>query len=290
VERFARFFNKGPDRPGPEEIRIWQAHLLHSKKLLPMTVVTQVAALRFFYRRVLKRRFPPDSVPYLTYTRHRLPTVSSPEEVTQLIEASGRDCIKPGGDHTTGRAFRSCEDLAREEVFDGVLDLGGDAFSGPHVRARVASIGGANRNRTRGNRPEPRRRQERAPSDAGSRYPDTGRSPASGSQALLRLWPKARHQRSTNSVCANRFWRGSRIMPPLSALPLPGRQTNHGLANRYSAIAEYNAGASVPLCSMGQQGTVPSSVGPTGRTASHRRWQCVTRYAATPCPHSGCST
>ena len=48
VERFARFFDKPPDQLGPEEIRKWQAHLLQKQRLRPMTVVTQVAALRFF--------------------------------------------------------------------------------------------------------------------------------------------------------------------------------------------------------------------------------------------------
>ena len=59
VERFARFFDKPPDQLGPEEIRKWQAHLLQKQRLTPMTVVTQVAALRFFYLRVLKLRFHP---------------------------------------------------------------------------------------------------------------------------------------------------------------------------------------------------------------------------------------
>jgi hypothetical protein len=50
------------DRLGPDHIRQWQAHLLHKRKLAVGTVVNRVAALRFFFRRVLKRRFPPDSI------------------------------------------------------------------------------------------------------------------------------------------------------------------------------------------------------------------------------------
>ena len=45
VERFARYFNKPPDRLGPEHIRQYQAHLLHERKLKAETVVGQVAAL-----------------------------------------------------------------------------------------------------------------------------------------------------------------------------------------------------------------------------------------------------
>ena len=89
VEQFARFFGKPPDRLGPDHIRQWQAHLLHERKLAVGTVVNRVAALRFFFRRVLKRRFPPDSIPYPNYSHHRTPRVLSPEEVTRLIDAAG---------------------------------------------------------------------------------------------------------------------------------------------------------------------------------------------------------
>ena len=88
VERFARFFGKSPDRLGPDHIRQYQAHLLHRRKLKAETVVGQVAALRFFFVRTLKRRFPPDSIPYPKYTSHRIPKVISPEEVAQLIDAA----------------------------------------------------------------------------------------------------------------------------------------------------------------------------------------------------------
>jgi len=88
VERFARYFGKAPDQLGPEDIRQWQAHLLHERKLSVGTVVAQVAGLRFFFVRTLKRRFPPDSIPYPRYTHHRVPQVLSPEEVARLIDAA----------------------------------------------------------------------------------------------------------------------------------------------------------------------------------------------------------
>jgi integrase/recombinase XerD len=89
VERFARFFDKPPDRLGPDHIRQWQAYLLHQRKLAVGTVVNQVAALRFFFRRVLKRRLPADSIPYPRYTHYRTPRVLSTDEVARLIEAAG---------------------------------------------------------------------------------------------------------------------------------------------------------------------------------------------------------
>jgi site-specific recombinase XerD len=88
VERFARYFGKPPDKLGPEQIREWQAYLLHKRKLAVGTVVAQTAGLRFFFVRTLKRRFPPDSIPYPKYTHHRVPTVLSPDEVSRLINAA----------------------------------------------------------------------------------------------------------------------------------------------------------------------------------------------------------
>ena len=89
VERFARYFDKRPDRLGPDHIRQWQAHLLHERKLAVGTVVNHVAALRFFFRRALKRRLPMDSIPYPKYSHHRTPRVLSPDEVARLINAAG---------------------------------------------------------------------------------------------------------------------------------------------------------------------------------------------------------
>ena len=104
VERFAKYFGKPPDRLGPDHIRQWQAHLLHERKLAVGTVVNHVAALRFFFRRALKRRLPMDSIPYPKYSHHRTPRVLSPDEVARLIEAAGNlqartilmACIPPG--------------------------------------------------------------------------------------------------------------------------------------------------------------------------------------------------
>jgi integrase/recombinase XerD len=88
VERFARHFGKSPDQLGPDHIRQYQAYLLHERKLAVGTVVAQTAGLRFFFVRTLKRRFPPDSIPYPKYPSHRIPKILSPEEVAQLIDAA----------------------------------------------------------------------------------------------------------------------------------------------------------------------------------------------------------
>jgi integrase/recombinase XerD len=86
VEQFSRFFHRSPDRLGTEHIRQYQAHLL-CQKLSPNTVGQRLAALRFFYIRVLKRAWSIAETPY-PKTVFRLPLVLSQEEVSRLIDAA----------------------------------------------------------------------------------------------------------------------------------------------------------------------------------------------------------
>jgi len=88
VTEFAEYFGKPPDRLGLNELRTYQAYLLRERKLAPGTVVNQVAALRFFFVKTLKRHQFRDFLPY-PQDRRRLPTVLSREEVSQLINAAG---------------------------------------------------------------------------------------------------------------------------------------------------------------------------------------------------------
>jgi integrase/recombinase XerD len=88
VRQFAQHFGKPPDQLGPDELRTYQAHLLRDRKLAVGTVVARVAALRFFFVRVLKRHQFREDLPY-PKDRRRLPTVLSLEEVTRLINAAG---------------------------------------------------------------------------------------------------------------------------------------------------------------------------------------------------------
>ena len=50
------YFGKSPERLGGEEIRRFELHLLKDKKLAPGTVEGRMGALRFLYKKVLKRR------------------------------------------------------------------------------------------------------------------------------------------------------------------------------------------------------------------------------------------
>ena len=87
VEDFSRRFNRPPDRLGPRHIREYQAELFQKRKLSPGTVTTHLAALRFFYIKTLKKAWSIAETPY-PKKRQRIPTILSPEEVAQLIDAA----------------------------------------------------------------------------------------------------------------------------------------------------------------------------------------------------------
>jgi integrase/recombinase XerD len=87
VADFARHFNSPPDQLGPEQIRAYQLHLLHERKLAPSTLQVRTAALRFFYTQTLKQNWFVENVVRPKVPR-KLPTVLSLEEVTALLDAT----------------------------------------------------------------------------------------------------------------------------------------------------------------------------------------------------------
>ena len=87
VEHFSRYFHCPPDRLGPEHIRQYQAMLFTKSKFSPNTVTLRLAALRFFYIKVLKRSWSIAETPYPKKVFH-LPQILSPEEVARLIDAA----------------------------------------------------------------------------------------------------------------------------------------------------------------------------------------------------------
>jgi transposase len=56
VQQFAEYFGRSPEQMGAEELRRYQIHLLHERKLALGTVENNISALRFLYRKTLKRR------------------------------------------------------------------------------------------------------------------------------------------------------------------------------------------------------------------------------------------
>ena len=87
VETFARYFGKSPDKLDQEHLRQYQLHLLHDRKFTVGTIVSTIAALRFFFVRVLRRPYREIDLVY-PKRPERLPTVLSQEEVGQLIASA----------------------------------------------------------------------------------------------------------------------------------------------------------------------------------------------------------
>jgi len=88
VKDFAEYFGRSPEHLGAEELRRYQLYLLHEKKLALGTVENCISALRFLYKKTLKRRdLAFDDLPFPKQP-HTLPTILSQDEVTRLIEAA----------------------------------------------------------------------------------------------------------------------------------------------------------------------------------------------------------
>ncbi len=88
VKQFAEYFSRSPEKMGAEELRRFQLYLLKEKKLAPGTVEMRMSALRFLYKKVLKRRDLTYDDLIFPKTPRKLPVVLSQEEVRRLIEAA----------------------------------------------------------------------------------------------------------------------------------------------------------------------------------------------------------
>ena len=87
VEQFAGHFDRSPDQLGLNHIRDYQTYLFRVRKLKPNTVAVRLAALRFLFVSVLKRRWSVDDTPY-PKRPDSLPTVLTQDEVARLIDAA----------------------------------------------------------------------------------------------------------------------------------------------------------------------------------------------------------
>lgn len=88
VQQFAEYFGRSPEHLGAEQLRRYQLYLLREKKLALGTVENCISALRFLYKKTLKRRdLAFDDLPFPKQP-HKLPLVLSQDEVRRLIEAA----------------------------------------------------------------------------------------------------------------------------------------------------------------------------------------------------------
>jgi site-specific recombinase XerD len=87
IRRFAEYFHRSPEQLGLEQIREYQLHMVR-RGLRPKTVMIQMAALRFLFVKVLKRRYSRDDLPLPKSPKRQIPVVLSREEVARLIECA----------------------------------------------------------------------------------------------------------------------------------------------------------------------------------------------------------
>jgi integrase/recombinase XerD len=85
VSKFSRYFGRSPDKLELEDVRAFQVHLVSTGISWP-ALNQIVCALRFFYGVTLGEAVIPERIPYAREPR-KLPTVLSPDEVVQFLEA-----------------------------------------------------------------------------------------------------------------------------------------------------------------------------------------------------------
>src|SRR3982751_716001 len=72
INEFAGYFDRPIEKLGPNDIRVYQAHLFRDRKLSSRTVRQHVAALRFMFVKTLKRAYMLEYIPFPKEER-RLP-------------------------------------------------------------------------------------------------------------------------------------------------------------------------------------------------------------------------
>jgi site-specific recombinase XerD len=87
VADFARHFHRSPDQLTSEHVREYQLSLIRNKKPAWATYNQIMAALRFFYTKVLRREFVAAEIPYMREPQ-QLPVILSQAEVGQLFQAA----------------------------------------------------------------------------------------------------------------------------------------------------------------------------------------------------------
>ena len=87
VRSFVRHFMRPPDELAQEDIRQYQVHLAHEKRLSWSSFNVAVSAIKFFYKITLKKNWDFDRVPYQK-TGRRLPVILSPQEVATLFSVT----------------------------------------------------------------------------------------------------------------------------------------------------------------------------------------------------------
>jgi integrase/recombinase XerD len=96
VKEFAEYFGKSPELMGAEEVREFQLYMIRDKKLALGTVALRMGALRFLYKKTLRRRdIDIDDLPLL---RAPSPDISPVMKPASRVEgSSGKRMLGLGG-------------------------------------------------------------------------------------------------------------------------------------------------------------------------------------------------
>lgn len=86
VAKFAAYFGKSPELLGPDDVRHYQVHLVHTRHVSWSAFNQAVCALRFLYRVTLQKDWAITHIPYPKVER-KLPVVLSTAEVLQFLSA-----------------------------------------------------------------------------------------------------------------------------------------------------------------------------------------------------------
>ncbi len=86
VAQYAKHFGRSPEELGLEEIRAYQVHLVHERKLSWSSFNQAVCAVRFLYVKTLGKDWNIEHIPYAKKPK-KLPLVLSQEEVSAVLDA-----------------------------------------------------------------------------------------------------------------------------------------------------------------------------------------------------------
>ena len=86
VDRFCRFFGKPADQLGPEQVRLFQLHLVNEKNVSWSSFNQAVCGLRFLYHTTLGKDWTVKHIPFGKRPK-KLPTVLSDQQACQLLQS-----------------------------------------------------------------------------------------------------------------------------------------------------------------------------------------------------------
>jgi integrase/recombinase XerD len=87
ISLFARYFNRSPERLGPEQIRAYQVYLTNERKLATSSILIAISALRFLYKVTLKKHWTFEDIIPAPKKPQTPPVILSPEEVIRFLDS-----------------------------------------------------------------------------------------------------------------------------------------------------------------------------------------------------------